>query len=62
MKFNGRYVLFAPRDRLYINLKLSDGTSEFYSSTLPYTSVHNLVIGKLYIDVHGKSLVINHTS
>lgn len=55
MRFNGRYVLFAPKDRIYINLKLTDGTTEFYSSNLPLSSVHNLVIGKLYTDVHGKS-------
>eukprot|EP00347_Sterkiella_histriomuscorum_P007059 403350406 len=62
MRFNGKYVLFAPKDRVYINLKLIDGTTEFYSSTLPMTSVHNLIIGKLYIDVHGKTSVINHTT
>ena len=62
MKFNGRYILFSPKDRLYVTLKLPDGSSEFYSSTLPLTSVHNLVIGKLYVDVHGKSQVVNHTS
>ena len=62
MRFNGRYVMFAPKDRVYITLKLEDGSHEFYSCTLPLTSVHNLVIGKLYIDVHGKSQVINHTT
>ena len=55
MKFNGRYISFAPNDRVYITLKLEDGSQEFYSCTLPQTTVHNLVIGKLYIDVHGKS-------
>jgi len=55
MRFNGRYVLFAPKDRVYINLKLKDGSKELYSFNLPATSVHNLIIGKLYIDVNGKS-------
>lgn len=62
MRFNGRYIIFQPKDRVYITLKLEDGTTEFYSCTLPLTTVHNLVIGKLYIDVHGKSQVINHTT
>jgi oxysterol-binding protein 1 len=62
MKFNGRYISFEPKDRVYITLKLTDGSQEFYSCTLPLTTVHNLVIGKLYIDVHGKTQVINHTT
>lgn len=62
MRFNGRYVSFAPKDRIYITLKLPNGEKELYSSTLPATSVHNLVIGKLYIDVHGKSQIINHNT
>lgn len=33
MKFNGRYISYAPNERIYINLKLSDGTTEFYSCT-----------------------------
>lgn len=55
MRFNGRYVLFAPKDRVYINLKLPDGSVELYSFNLPATSVHNLIIGKLYVDCAGKS-------
>lgn len=62
MRFNGRSILFAPKDRVYINLKLTDGTVEQYSFNLPATSVHNLIIGKLYIDVTGKSQIINHTT
>ena len=62
MKFNGRYIVFTPKDRVYITLKLFDGSTEFYSCTLPLTSLHNLVIGKLFIDIHGKSLVTNHTT
>ncbi len=62
MKFNGRYILFTPKDRVYITLKLSDGSTEFYSCTSPATSLHNLVIGNLFIDIHGKSFVTNHTT
>lgn len=55
MRFNGRYVLFAPKDRVYVKLKLKDATEELYSFNLPPTSVHNLIIGKMYIDVAGKT-------
>ena len=62
MRFNGRYIHFAPKDRIYLTLKLPDGSREEYSSDLPNTSVHNLVIGKMYVDVQGKTKVINHTT
>ena len=35
---------------------------ESYSATLPVVTVHNLVIGKMYIDVVGKCLVVNDTT
>jgi hypothetical protein len=45
-----------------VNLKLPDGTLEEYSWTSPYTTVHNIVIGKLYVDVRGKSEITNHST
>jgi hypothetical protein len=55
MKFNGRTVSFIPKDRLNIILKLPDGTQEHYTSNMPISSAHNLILGKLYIDVIGKT-------
>ena len=43
-------------------LKLPDGTRETYSATQPTLYACNLVIGKLYIDINGKGLVLNHTT
>lgn len=43
-------------------MKLSDGTKELYSFDIPITSARNLIIGKPYVDVHGKTQVINHTN
>ena len=62
MRFNGRCILFAPKDRVYVVLKLKDGSSEMYSFNLPATSVHNLIIGKMYVDIAGKSQVVNHNT
>jgi len=55
MRFNGRYITFNPKDPIYINLKLPNGTLESYVCALPTISAHNLIIGKMYIDVSGKS-------
>lgn len=60
MRFNGRYAIFAPKDPVYIDLKLADGSIESYTCTLPVITVHNLVFGKVYIDVMGKSSNINN--
>jgi hypothetical protein len=62
LKFNGRYLFFSPCERIYLNLKLKNGKKEFYSSNLPMTSVHNLIIGTPYIDLFGKVNTINHTN
>lgn len=60
MRFNGRYVVFQPKDPIYINLKLADGSVESYTCSLPVITVHNLVIGKVYVDVNGKSQNVNN--
>jgi hypothetical protein len=62
LKFNGRYAIFSPKEKCYFNLKIPGGGVESYSATLPSVTVHNLVIGKTYIDIVGKSLITNdHT-
>jgi Oxysterol-binding protein len=61
-RFNGRYIQLAPKNRVYINLKLSDGSSEQYSWNIPPTYVHNLLIGKMYVEVRGKTTITNHTT
>ena len=39
-----------------------NGDLEMYSATLPDVSVHNLVLGKMYIEVSGKCQVKNETT
>ena len=62
LKFNGRYAIFSPKDLVHINLRLVNGDLEIYSATLPDVSVHNLVLGKMYIEVSGKCQVKNETT
>lgn len=61
-KFNGRCVTVAPQGREYMRLKLANGHYEDYSWSIPKTAAHNLLIGKMYIEMFGKSQLFNHTS
>jgi oxysterol-binding protein 1 len=60
-KFNGRYIIIAPKNYNYINLKLPNGIVENYYWSIPQTAIHNLLIGKMYVDVRGKTRITNHT-
>ena len=61
-RFNGRYISLISTNRNYINLKLPNGELEQYSWTVPNCAIHNLVIGKLYVEMRGKSQIFNHTT
>jgi hypothetical protein len=61
-KFNGRNIGCTPTSRLYLKLKKPNGTWELYSMSCPSAACHNIIIGKLYVDLHGKLSVKNHTS
>ena len=43
-------------------MKTKDGGHELFSTNLPATSVHNIVIGQLYTDTYGNVVVRNHTT
>lgn len=59
MKFNGRYISFYPKEPVYIVLKLPSGIQEEYECQLPHITIHNLIFGKLYIDLMGKTMCTN---
>lgn len=52
----------SPKNRVYINLKLPNGTIERYSWTIPTTTIHNILIGKMYVEIRGNTRITNHTS
>jgi hypothetical protein len=58
--FRGKSMEFIPLGSCHIVLKLEDGSKEHYTFSRPNQSANNLIIGQLYIDVHGKSLITNH--
>mmetsp|Transcript_30836 Transcript_30836/g.30340 ORF Transcript_30836/g.30340 Transcript_30836/m.30340 type:complete len:93 (+) Transcript_30836:412-690(+) len=60
--FNGRQIYYQPLERSYFKIKHSDGTYELFSTNMPQTSVHNLVIGKLYTDTSGNVVIKNHST
>lgn len=61
-RFNGRYIEVVPKNKVYITLKLTDGTLEKYTWSIPLARIHNIVIGKMYIENAGKSMITNHTT
>lgn len=53
IKFNGRYMIMQPKEPIFINLKLPSGELEHYTCLLPQITVHNLILGKMYVDLIG---------
>ncbi len=45
-----------------MKLKLANGEEEHFSFSLPCTTAHNFIIGKMYVDVQGKFYVKNATT
>lgn len=54
-RFNGRNLVFKSEVRVYVKLKLKNGSEELYSFNIPLTSAKNLILGTPYVDVVGKS-------
>lgn len=54
--FKGIYLLVHPKGRLHIKLHT---TGEEFTWEKPYSSVHNIIFGKMYVDHHGDMLIRN---
>lgn len=57
--FNGRNIVIAPKNLMYIILKLPNGKLEKYTWTLPKLYINNLIIGKMYTELRGKTTIKN---
>uniref|UniRef100_A0A7S3CWL2 Oxysterol-binding protein n=1 Tax=Palpitomonas bilix TaxID=652834 RepID=A0A7S3CWL2_9EUKA len=58
-KFTGKDMEVTPRGTLHIKLKK---WNEEYTFTKATSSLHNLIVGKMYVDNHGTVYVKNHCS
>lgn len=57
-KFRGKYLQVVPLD--ISHLKFDDGTHFTWRKVS--TTVHNIIVGKLWIDNHGDQIITNHTT
>ena len=57
--FKGTSLLVSPTGEMHLCFK---PWNEHISWTKPQTSVHNMIIGKVYVDHHGLLRVTNHTT
>eukprot|EP01137_Pigoraptor_chileana_P023576 Opistho-2@90070 len=58
-KFRGKYLQIEP---LGVSRLIFKDTGEQYSWRKVTTTIHNIIVGKLWIDQHGEMDIINHTT
>ena len=54
--FKGVYLLVHPKGEMHVKLKT---TGEEFVWEKPYSSVHNIIFGKMYVDHHGDMTLLN---
>ena len=55
--FKGKSILFSPLGSTHVVLRRF---GEHFTMNRPYTTANNLIIGTVYLDLHGKTIVTNH--
>eukprot|EP01137_Pigoraptor_chileana_P004457 Opistho-2@46124 len=58
-KFRGQYLKVMPEGCQFVRIK---ATGELLSWRKPTTTIHNIILGKLWIDHEGDIVVTNHTT
>jgi hypothetical protein len=58
-RFRGKYLSVVPIGHTHVHFKNSGNHYTFPRVT---TTVHNIIVGKLWIDNHGEMLVNNHAT
>jgi len=57
--FKGTFLLVSPTGLIHLHLK---EWNDHFTWNKPQTSVHNLILGKVYIDHHGDIVIANETT
>lgn len=58
-KFRGKYLQITPLDINHIEFESS---GNHYTWKKVTTTVHNIIVGKLWVDHHGDMTIVNHTT
>lgn len=58
-KFRGKYLQLTPSGTTHLRFKDSD---EYYTWCKVTTTVHNIIVGKLWVDQEGEMEIVNHTT
>jgi len=59
-RFRGKYLSVTPTG--FTHIKFKDSPGSHYTFQKVTTTVHNIVVGKLWIDNHGEVQIENHTT
>lgn len=60
-KFRGKFIQIQPFGVSRCDIHAHDGTVHRYSWSRVATTVHNVIVGRLWIDHHGEMLIRDHT-
>lgn len=58
-RFRGKYLSVTPIGYTHVHFNDSDSKFSYKKIT---TTVHNIIVGKLWIDNHGDMEIVNHTT
>lgn len=62
-RFRGKYLSVTPQGHTHVIIKNRDGGDQnHYTYKKVTTTVHNIIVGKLWIDNHGEMLIENHST
>lgn len=61
-RFRGKYLSVTPQGHTHVIIKRKGENENHYTFKKITTTVHNIIVGKLWIDNHGEMIIQNHTT